>query len=276
MRHPGNLCRFALAATLLVSCSKQKGQPEAQPSAELRLQKPSGQAMTADELAHADGTVNYSIVSKGNIPDEARKLHEQGRAAGGAGNHAEALALFAKAHAAAPDWAYPTYDAAFTYELMDQPDKALASYEEVLKLEPCGFFNAISSADCLRREARAEWPAGTCKAYAMVEWLSPGEQKNALEALVAKAPSLAIAWKDLAGHLDDSAARLQALDRGLAQRPDPQTRGVLLVNKAATLNTLGRRAEARRILSALVAEPALPSDVEQIAKLSLSQLDVKQ
>lgn len=158
---------------------------------------------------------------------------------------------------------------------MDQPDKALASYEAVLKLEPRGFFNAISSADCLRREATREWQAGMCKAYLMVEWLSPGEQKQALEALVAKVPGLAEAWKDLAGHLDDTAARLQALDRGLSPRPDPQTRGFLLINKALTLDQLGKRDEARRILGALSVEPALPVDVEKLAKLSLSQLDAK-
>jgi tetratricopeptide (TPR) repeat protein len=159
---------------------------------------------------------------------------------------------------------------------MDQPDKALASYEEVLKLEPRGFFNAISSADCLHREAHGEWPAGMCKAYAMVEWLPPSEKRKALEALVAKVPNLAAAWKDLAGHLDDPAASLQALDRGLAQRPDPQTRGFLLINKALSLDKLGKHDEARRILSALAAEPTLPVDVEQLAKLSLSQLVTKQ
>lgn len=276
MRYPGGLCRFALAAMSIAACSKQRGQPpEAQPSPELRVQDPSGRVLTADEIAHTNGTVKYGVVGKGQIPDEARQLHEQGRKAGGAGKYAEALVLFARAHEAAPTWAYPTYDAAFTHQLMDQPDKALAGYEEVLKLEPRGFFNAISSADCLRREAKAEWPAGTCKAYAMVEWLSPDDQRKALEALVSKFPSLAVAWKDLAGHLDDTSARLQALDRGLAQRPDPQTRGFLLMNKASALDGLGKHEEARRMLTALAAEPALPVDVEQLVKLQLSQLDTK-
>jgi len=163
--------------------------------------------MTADEVAHADGKVKYSVIGEGKISDEAHQLHDQGRAAGAAGDYAKALALFAKAHEAAPDWAYPTYDAAYTYELMDQPDKALTSYEAVLKLEPRGFFNAISSADCLRREAMREWKAGMCKAYKMVEWLSPSEQKGALEALLAKVPGLAAAWKDLAIHLEDARQR---------------------------------------------------------------------
>lgn len=276
MRYAGGLCQVVLAAMSIAACSKQRGQPpEAQPSPELRVQDPSGRVLTADEIAHTSGTAKYSVVGKGEISDEAHRLHDQGRAAGGAGKYAEALALFARAHEAAPTWAYPTYDAAFTYQLMDQPAKALASYEEVLKLEPRGFFNAISSADCLRREAKGEWPAGTCKAYAMVEWLSPDEQKKALEGLVSKVPSLAVAWKDLAGHLDDPAARLQALDRGLAQQPDPQTRGFLLMNKASALDGFGKHEEARRMLSALAAEPALPVDVEQLAELQLSQLDAK-
>lgn len=276
MGGPGFLCRYVLAAMSIAACAKQRGQsPGAQSSPELRLQDPGGRTVAADEIRNVDGGVKYSIVGKGEIPDEASRLHQQGREAGGAGNYTEALALFARAHEMAPNWAYPMYDAAFTHELMDQPDKALASYEEVLKLEPRGFFNAISSADCLRREAKGEWSTGTCKAYAMVEWLSPDEQKKALEALVSRFPKLAVAWKDLAGHLADPAASLQALDRGLAQRPDPQTRGFLLINKALTLDKLGKRDEARRMLSTLVAEPALPIDVEQIAKLSLTQLDAK-
>jgi len=242
------------------------------PSPELRLRAPNGRPMSSDEIAHTDGTIKYSIGGEGKIPDEARRFHEQGREAGAAGKYAEALTLFAKAHETAPGWVYPTYDAAYTYELMGQPGKALASYEEVLKLEPRGFFNAISSADCLRREAQGNWPAGMCRAYAMMESLSPREKRKALETLVTKVPTLAAAWNDLAELLDDPAARLQAFDRGLDQRPDPQTRGFLLINKALTLNQVGKREEARLILSALTVEPALPGDVEQLAKLSLSQI----
>ena len=244
-------------------------------TAQLRVENSDGRAITAEELAHSNGNLHYSVVSDAKIPDEARKLHEQGRAAGGAGDYAKALALFAKAHETAPDWAYPMYDAGYTYELMDQPDKALASYDAVLKLEPRGFFNALSSADCLRREAAHEWQPGACKAYHLVEWLSPSKQKEALEGLVAKAPGLAAAWKDLAGHLDDNTARLKALEQGLSQRPDAQTRGFLLMNKGLMLDSLGKHDEARQILTALSGEPGLPVDVEQLVKLSLAQLDVK-
>jgi hypothetical protein len=86
MRDPGGLCRVALAAMSITACSKQRGQPpEARPSSELRLQDPSGRVLTSDETEHVDGTVKYSVVGKGEIPDEASRLHEQGRAAGGAG-----------------------------------------------------------------------------------------------------------------------------------------------------------------------------------------------
>jgi hypothetical protein len=106
----------------------------------------------------------------------------------------------------------------------------------------------------------------------MVEWLDDRAKSKALQALIAKAPSLAPAWKDLGLSSDDDTERLKAFDNGLAHRPDPQTRGVILSNKALILDRMGKHAEAIEILGTLALDPATPLDVVEISKLSLSQI----
>ncbi len=155
---------------------------------------------------------------------------------------------------------------------MDQPGKALEGYEQTLALAPRGFFTAMTSADCLRREAAHEWKAGICKRYAMAEFMDPAAKKAELEAIVADAPGVAAAWKDLASALDDDGAQLAALDNALAHNPDPETRGFALANKALVLDRAGKHSDAIRILGELALDPASPLDVAQIAKFSLAQI----
>ena len=231
-----------------------------------------GRTLTAADLANVgDGTVDWSIVGGEQVPDEAVKLHAQGQEAGSRGEYAKALALLEKARAAAPSWPYPLYDTAFTYQLMDQPEKALAAYERVLAMAPHGYFTAMTSADCLRREVAHEWKAGICKRYMMVEF-EPSTRVAALEAIVAEAPGVASAWKDLALGREDETGRVAALDQALAHKPDPETRGFALANKALALGRAGKRDEAIRILGELVLDPSSPLDVAALARVSLAQI----
>jgi tetratricopeptide (TPR) repeat protein len=232
----------------------------------------SGRQLTKDDLENATGTVQWSVVGSDNVSDAAAALHEQGRAAGSRGDYAKAIELFNKAHDAAPAWPYPLYDLAYTYSLMDQPAKALPIYERVVALAPRGFFTALVSVDCLRREAAKEWPAGMCKRYQLVEFAEPGKRTAELEAIVAAAPGMAAAWKDLALDIEDDARRLAALDKALSHKPDPETRGVILTNKALVLDRLGKRAEAIAILGELALDPKSPLDVEQLSKMALAQM----
>jgi hypothetical protein len=131
---------------------------------------------------------------------------------------------------------------------------------------------ALTSADCLRREAAHEWKRGACKKYLMIEWLDEAAKRAALEALVAEAPGMAAAWKELAFLTDDDARRLQVLETGLSHRPDPETRGVLLINKALVLGRSHQHDEAVRILGELILDPTSPLDIVQMAKASLTEI----
>lgn len=248
---------------------------EAHADTKLIFRDASGRQLTTADLAHVTGHVDYRLVGGEDIPDGAQQLFQQGQRAGGAGDYPKALELFGKARDAAPRWPYPVYEIAYTHQLMDQPAEALTHYDAVLKLAPRGFFTALSSADCLRREAAHEWAPGVCKQYMMIEWLDEGAKLEALRALLAKVPSLAPAWKDLAFVTKDDAERLKAYDSGLAHHPDPETRGVILANKALVLERAGKHAEAIEMLGNLALDPAAPLDVVEIAKLSLSQIAVR-
>jgi hypothetical protein len=51
----------------------------------------------------------------------------------------------------------------------------------------------------------------------------------------------------------DPAGRLEAIERGLAARPDPETRGSLLIQKALALDALGEHQRALEILEPMTA-----------------------
>ena len=70
----------------------------------------------------------------------------------------------------------------------------------------------------------------------------------------------------------DPREQLAALERGLAANPDPSTRGMLLLNKAARLQGSGDRDGAVAILRALAADPASTEQSEALAKDSLRRL----
>ncbi|HEX8107027.1 MAG TPA: hypothetical protein VF516_04825 [Kofleriaceae bacterium] len=204
-----------------------------------------------------------------SIPDEANALHQEGRKAGGAGDPARALELFARAHQLAPRWAYPPYDMAFTYLLSDQIELAETWYALVDELEPRGFFTAKTSLDLIRRERRGELPRGFVKGFIVLEWLPEDQQRAALQQIVTRLPGVAPAWKQLAGLTPDDDAKLVALDRGLAAHPDDETYGVLVLNKALVLRRRGQQDAARRMLEDLLADRRCTRGVEAMARASL-------
>jgi len=232
----------------------------------------SGRVLTKDDLKDVTGRVDWSIVGGDNVPAEAEALQNQARIAGSSGEYARAIEAFNEAHDAAPRWPYPLYELAYTYELMGQPAKALPIYEQVVKLAPRGFFTALTSVDCLRREAAQEWPSGICKRYQMVEFAEPAKRKAELEAIVAAAPTMAAAWKDLGTATDDDAQRIALFDKALASKPDAETRGIALSNKALALDRMGNRAEAIKILGELALDPVSPLDVAELSKMALAQI----
>lgn len=190
------------------------------------------------------------------VPEEARRLHAEAREAGGRGDYRRALALLDRANELAPGWPYPVYDAAYTHLLQGDTAWAEELYAEVDRLEPRGFFTCKTTLDMLRRERTGELPAGFSQAFLMLEWADEPGKRAALEHIVARYPGFAPAWKELAALLEDPAGQLRALENGLAASPDPETWGMLLLNKAAIIGQRGDEDEARRILTELTLDPA--------------------
>jgi tetratricopeptide (TPR) repeat protein len=230
-----------------------------------------GRTLTQRDLQTATGEFSWEIRSEKPVPQQARAAHDEGRAAGQKGDYAAAIKHFEHAARLAPDWPYPIYDAAFTYLLQGNSDKALTSYEHVDALAPRGFFTAKTAIHYLRKEKRQEIPAGTYLAYLSLEWTDdPVKKASAVEMLLQKAPQFAPAWKAKAAMVDDDTPRLALLEKGLAADPDAETYGFLRVDQALALSRRGERARAIAILGTLALDPASPVDVEALAKQTLA------
>jgi tetratricopeptide (TPR) repeat protein len=210
------------------------------------------------------------IAAMTEIPEEARRLHHEARSAGGRGDYARALSLLEEAHALAPSWAYPLYDAAFTHLLQGDAAQAEELYGIVDKMEPRGFYTCKTSLDVLRREREGSVPEGFAKSFALLEWAEPEEKRGILAGIVERYPGFAPGWKELASLLTDPEEKLAALDNGLAGHPDADTRGMLLLNKALLLHQQGRKDEGTVILRAVAEDPDSTQGNEVWAKRLLA------
>lgn len=231
-----------------------------------------GRGLTTTDLKGFTGRVRWEIVGGDNVPPRAMQLHQEARQAGGRGDYAHALDLLDQARRLAPTWPYPMYDAAFTYLLLDDPGMAEEMYARVDQMAPRGFFTCKASLDTLRRERTGELFPGFAKAYATLEWMDRDKKKALLSGIVGKFPAFALAWSDLAMMLDDDADRLRAIDQGLRGRPDLDTLGTLLMNKASILARRGDRDAAISILGELALSPESTLGTEHLAKAALAAL----
>jgi tetratricopeptide (TPR) repeat protein len=232
-----------------------------------------GRELTTDDLEGVSGNVRWEVIGAGSVPVEASRLHAEAREAGGRGDYPHVLNLLAKAHRLAPDWPYPVYDTAFTYLLQGDSAKAEELYAEVDRMAPRGFFTAKTSLDCLRREREGALFPGFCKAFASLEWIDDKTKRKALlEGIVEEYPTFPPAWKQLSSLLEDDDARLQAITRGLEHDPDPETKGMLLINRALVLHRRGDRDGAIQILGELSLDPESTLATEMLAKATLAQV----
>ena len=231
-----------------------------------------GRELTTGDLRGYAGQVRWEVIGADNVPPRARQLHQDAREAGGRGDYARALDLLDQAWDRAPEWPYPAYDAAFTYLLLGEPKMAEELYERVDQMAPRGFFTCKASLDTLRRERSGEVFPGFARAYATTEWMDLQKKKAILEGIVDKFPGFALAWKDLSPLLDDAARQLQAIEQGLRGRPDAETLGILLINKASILARLGDRDRAIAILGELALSPDSTLATEHLAKTALASL----
>ena len=90
--------------------------------------------------------------------------------------------------------------------------------------------------------------------------------------MVAQTPNFAPAYKELATFLEDDTDALKTIEIGLSLKPDAETSGFLLVNKALIWNRMGKHEQAIQILGDLILSPTTPQDVVQIAKATLTDI----
>ena len=231
-----------------------------------------GRELTTGDLQGYTGQVRWEIIGDENVPAEARRLHQAGREAGSRGDFLRALDLLDQALDLAPQWPYPVYDAAYSYLLLGEADVAEDLYERVDQMAPRGFFTCKTSLDTLRRERAGELFPGFARAYATTEWMDPVKKRELLAGIVRQYPGFALAWKDFSLLLDDEGSQLNAIEQGLRGRPDPETLGVLLVNKAGILARRGERDTAVAILGELALSPQSTFGTEHLAKFALAGL----
>jgi tetratricopeptide (TPR) repeat protein len=232
-----------------------------------------GQQLTEEDMANETGKFDWSLIGSESVSERAKRLHELGREAGQKGNYPQALELLKQASDESPAWPYPVYDAAFTYLLQDDAENAERFYKRVDQMAPRGFFTAKTAVDCLRREHTSDLKPGMYKAYVSLEWMDDREQKlSILEQLVQKFPKFPAAWKELALLRKDDDSKLDAIEHGLAENPDGETKGILLINKAMILDRKGNRDAAMRILGDLALDPDSTLATESLAKFTLGNL----
>jgi tetratricopeptide (TPR) repeat protein len=268
---------FLLGAILLSSCSKSdtaaqptSGETSASAGQRVVFRSSDGRQLTENDIANATEKFDWAVVGGENVSERAKELHAAGREEGQKGNYVRALELFKQAAEEAPAWPYPVYDAAFTYLLQGDAENADRFYQRVNKLAPRGFFTAKTAVDCLRRERNGDVIPGTYKAYVALEWVDDKRKKRAvLEQIVKTCPKFPPAWKELAVLRPDDPAKLAAIEHGLSQNPDGETKGILLINKAIIMDRQGKRDAAMEILGDLALDPESTLATESLAKFTL-------
>jgi tetratricopeptide (TPR) repeat protein len=229
-----------------------------------------GRTLLPEELPGGTGKCTWEIRDAGRAHPEAKRLHQEARAAGEKGDHDAAIALFTRAAELDPSWPYPVYDRAFARLLKGEFDGALADYRKTLELSPLGYFVAATAVDILTREAAGEFPAGLYAAFATLEQMPADGRRDIARQLVLRFPSHAPAWSLHAGFLEDPAEQLAAIERGLLARPDPDTRGSLLVQKALALHASGQREPALEILVPLTSAVGDSSTAHVKARIAVA------
>ena len=232
--------------------------------------------LSADDLRKATSSVHDEVHAGVTVSPAAKALHQQGRDAGARGNYEEALALLTRAASLEPAWPYPVYDRAYTHLLMKNFDSALADYRRTAELAPRGFFTTLTAVDTLVREQNGECPRGLYLAYLMLEPIQDAAHKRQLvEQFVEKYPRFAPAWKEFANLTKTGADRLKAIEAGLAANPDPETKGMLLLNQALVLHDSGKSDSAVQSWRDLVANPSSTLATVELARTMLERVNTR-
>jgi tetratricopeptide (TPR) repeat protein len=215
--------------TIIVLSSCQTGIKKDNSSQEnLIFKDNSGHSLTKADLANSTGQVNYEILSNQTIDPAAKVLHDEARELGQSGKYDLSINKLEQSIKIQPNWAYPTYDLAYTYLLKGDFDSALKFYKKTDELEPHGFFTAKTAIYSLEGEQSRQFPKGLYFTYMQIEWTDDVNKKLEIaKAITQKAPDFAPAWKELAILLEDKTEKLKAIETGLSKNPDADTKGIL-------------------------------------------------
>jgi hypothetical protein len=125
--------------------------------------------------------------------------------------------------------------------------------------------------DTLTRESEGEFASGLYAAFVTLEHIPTDERCSIAGQLVEKYPSFAPGWNEYADFVSDPVKRLEVIENGLAARPDPQTRGFLMVKKAMTMSFLGDADGALSVLQHFVSDSKSLS-ARALAEFALARL----
>ena len=239
-----------------------------------------GRQLTEEEIADASGWVDWDRVGSENISFHAMELFRAGMSQFGKGsrtveehdaNAYKAIELLKQASAEAPAWPTPPHEIARTYLMFfHDTENAERFYRRVDKLAPHGYFDTKVALDCLRRVRSRELDPGIYEVYITDRyWIDSKMKRSLFEKLIKQYPKFPAAWKELAVYRDTDSSKLEAIERGLSENPDDDTKGVLLINKAVIAARQGDRSMALRILGDLALDPESTSFVAALAKVAI-------
>lgn len=235
-----------------------------------------GHELTTDDLMRANERVVWTIEDEDGVPVAALAQVRAGMDAGSSGDFRRAMEDFREAHRLVPRWTQPVYQGAWTALLLGDAALAETLYAWTDKMVPRGYWTAKTAVDCLRRERAGEFPAGTYIHYVMLESESDNDRRReALEEMVKRSPGFAPAWKDLGVLRAAPEERLDAIERGLVSRPDRETRGFLLIQKAQLLEGRGRQDAAAALLRSLLDPEVGTLQSASLARVKLAKLDAR-
>jgi tetratricopeptide (TPR) repeat protein len=235
-----------------------------------------GNTISKNDLENVTGNVNYEIMGSKRVDPKAESLHQEARKLGQSGEYDLSISKLKEAIEIQPEWAYPTYDLAFTYLLKGDYENALIFYKKTNELEPKGFFTAKTAVYALEGEKSGKFPTGLYGIYLQIEWTDNESKKFEIaKTITEKVPDFAPAWKDLANLLDDRAEKLKAIEQGLSKKPDAETMGVLIINKALVLDMDGKKEEAQKILGNLIFSSEVTTGNKELAKFALKSISEK-
>jgi len=229
-----------------------------------------GRVLTRSDLEKADDLLSGRAFEQG-IPQEARDAYARAQKAGENRRFDEALEHFLQAKIIAKKWPAPAYGAGWTFLLKGDITKALEAYRDADALAPRGYLATKLAINTLDREKKGQLMPATYMRFElqMAKHKDIESRRAFLKSMVDDQPDFPPAWWALSEVLEGPEEVIRAVDEGMKHAPDIETRGQLLINKAVSLDRLGDRAAAVKILGGLALDPSAAISVEHRAKKAL-------